>query len=116
MDYKTLIATLKMYKIPYSSEQEMQEALCLALEAEKIPFEREFRLSDKDRVDFLTKAGIAIECKVKGSALTIHRQIERYAKHDIVTGIILFTAYHMGSLETIEGKPVTVIKPGVAWL
>jgi hypothetical protein len=103
------------YKISYSTEAEMQGGIEAVFVANNIPYEREKILSKKDRVDFLVN-NIAIECKISGGVNSIHRQISRYAEYDNVHGIILYTSKHMGSLETLNDKPVVVIKPGAAWL
>lgn len=90
-------------------------------------FEREYRLGPKDVVDFfvtgkpqldgsVATGGVAIECKVKGQPLAIVRQLERYAKHDVVECIVLYTARHMQAPEHLNGKPVVTIKAGGAWL
>lgn len=116
MTAEELISKLKLYKIPYTSEAEMQEAVNQVLTELGISFQREFVLSPKDRVDFLTSEGIAIECKVQGQPLAIHRQIKRYCKFKEVNAIILFTAKHMGVFDEINGKPAYVVKSGLSWL
>lgn len=92
----------------------MQEAIARALDG-KYEFSREHRLSDRDVVDFLV-GSVAIECKVKGAPLAIHRQCERYLEHDEVTGLIIVTAKHMGTSGSHNGKPIVVVKAGKAWL
>jgi hypothetical protein len=107
---------LTNYKIPHSSEIEMQSAIAKILASEGVQFVREKVLSKKDVVDFLVEGGVAIECKVKGRPLSIHRQLERYAGYDDVNGIILFSAVHMGVKSEINGKPAYMVQCGVAWL
>lgn len=107
---------LRRVCIPHSTEDEMQLALQGALTAAGFKFEREARLSPKDRVDFLLEGGVAVECKVKGPAMAVFNQVERYAKSWQVNGIILLTAFHMSLPDKIDGKPCAVVKVGQAWL
>ena len=102
-------------RIPYSTEAEMQGAIETLLVQRGAEFHREFWLSKKDRVDFMI-GGIAVECKVKGNAMAIYRQVQRYANYECVTGIVLFTSFHMALPPLINNKYAMVIKPGKAWL
>lgn len=112
----TVIEILKRAKIPHTTEEEMQVAIFTLLTTHKIEFTREYSLSKRDRVDFLTGDGIAIECKTKGQPLTIHRQLERYAESDMVKAIVLFSSKFMNVKPTINGKPAMVIHAGKSWL
>lgn len=79
--------------------------------------EREYRLSDKDIVDFFWKEpGLAIEIKVKGRPKEIYRQLERYAQHDQVKCLLLMTSKTMGIPAFINDKPVFYMSLGQAWL
>lgn len=66
--------------------------------------ESEYRLSNKDIVDFFIE-GLAIEVKVKGNAVAILRQCERYCEHEQVKGLLLITSRSMGFPKEINGKP-----------
>lgn len=70
-----------------------------------ISFKREVFLSKTDKVDFLIDGNLALEVKIKGSAMNIYRQCERYCTHDSVTGIILASSKPMGLPKNICGKP-----------
>lgn len=106
---------LRSARIPYSTEAEMQEAIESLLTQRGITFQREFVLSKKDRVDFMI-GNVAVECKIKGPAMSVYRQIQRYATYDCVQAIVLFTAFHMDLPHFINDKMAIVIKPGKAWL
>jgi hypothetical protein len=80
-------------------------------------FIREYVLSKESIVDFYnptTKQ--AIEIKVKGSAMSIYRQVERYCMFECVDSIILLTAKTMNLPIEINGKPTFVVSLGKAWL
>lgn len=106
---------IRALRLRHSTEAEMQEDLEAWLFKSGLSFKREARLSEKDRVDFLVDR-IAVECKVKGPAKGVFRQVERYMRSDLVDGVILVTSFHMGLPDNIEGKPCIVLKAGLAWL
>ena len=70
-----------------------------------VAYEREVFLSSADKVDFLIDGSIALEVKIKGRAMSIYRQCERYCTHDSVNGIILVSSKPMGLPKEICGKP-----------
>lgn len=91
-------------------QSEMYDAL-------KLPLEREYRLSDKDIIDFFYKEiGLGIEVKIKGTPRNIYRQLERYAAHDEIKVLFLVTCKTMGLPAFINDKPVYLISLGSAWL
>jgi hypothetical protein len=84
-----------------------------------IQFDREHRLSANDIPDFLiyTKFGeIVLEVKLHFPRRAIYRQLERYAAHDSVHGLILLTGTSMGLPQTIKGKPTLLVSLGAGWL
>lgn len=81
------------------------------------PVEREARLSARDVPDFIVGDGIVIELKVKGAPrAAITRQLERYARHDRVTALILLSNVAMSLPGSIGGKPAFFVSLGGAWL
>lgn len=80
-------------------------------------YAREFRLSARDRVDFLVAGCIAVEVKHRrAKAAPTLRQLARYAEHPDVTAIILATGCPMVLPGELNGKPVHQIGLGRAWL
>lgn len=114
--HREALALLGRVRLPHTTEEEMQLALNDHLRASGIRFEREAILTKKDRVDFLLAGGVAVECKVKGPAMAVFRQCERYVQSDRVWSLILLTAFHMDLPESINGKRCAVVKVGRAWL
>ena len=110
-----LLNLLSAYKFSLGSEVVLQKQIADALTKAGIPFEREYRLSARDRVDFFSE-GAAIEIKIKGQAKAIYKQCERYAKHDCVESIILITNKSMGLPSEINKKPAYMFRLGRSWL
>lgn len=113
---KHLVQKLEQARLRHTNEFELQGDLYTLLDQLGVSYLPEHRLSKSDIVDVLTVEGIAIECKVGGQAMAVHRQLERYAQHDAVKAIILLTARHMGAKPEINDKPVFVVKVGNGWL
>jgi hypothetical protein len=80
--------------------------------ARGVPYEREFRFSATERVDFFVDGHIALELKIHASRRAILRQMERYAAVERVDSLILMTAAAMGMAPRINDKPVYVVQLG----
>ena len=105
--------------ISLSTETKAQIDIHTALTKARLSFDREFRLSAEDRIDFIGRddcSGIGIEVKISGSSRAIFRQIERYAEHEEVRALVLATNRAMRLPDTINGKPVVVASLGGGWL
>lgn len=100
---------LQSYGFRYFSEMELHSQIAEALNREGIAFDREVRLTEKDRVDFMV-GGIAVEVKVDGAKNEVLRQIHRYAQSDMVSAIVVVTdkARHLNLPCCLNGKPVVV--------
>lgn len=83
-----LLEALSAYRIHALDERFCQEAIEKALIEQGVDFEREARLSPRDRIDFLV-GSIGIEVKVKGTRSEIIRQLGRYARSERVQEIVL---------------------------
>lgn len=107
---------IRSARLDLSSEKRAQGDLEAVLKSSGIVFDREFRLSAKDIVDFLIQ-GIAVELKLKNAKkMDVYKQLCRYAKSDQVTSIILASSTSMGLPQQIDGKDVYFVKLGDAWL
>lgn len=90
-------------------ERAVQDLVEKALTAAGIEFERECRLSGRDRVDF--KIGsVAIELKKGAAGLTELRQITRYLEHPEVTGCVLVALRCRDIPPSILGKPIACVE------
>jgi hypothetical protein len=94
----------------YSTEAELQEGLRRVLVAAAIPFEKEFRLSAKDRLDFFVRGSVAIETKIGRSLASLTRQVNRYTQDARVGGVLVVsTRLRLQNLpERLNDKPVRV--------
>lgn len=101
---------LAMYKYVFTDEAELQSGIATALGQSDIDYEKEARLSDCDRLDFLVEKNIALEVKVDGSASALTRQVHRYAQHESIEGIIVVTNLNrLTDLpETLNKKPIAI--------
>jgi hypothetical protein len=105
-----------------SNELEVQDRIEDALKACRVCFEREVRLNESDRLDFLVYGelntnghghagpGVAIEVKLDGSLAALTRQLHRYAQHERVLELVAVTnrARLTHVPRTLNGKRVEV--------
>jgi hypothetical protein len=86
-----LILLLERLPIRIETEAAMQLSLSDELTRGGVVFEREVRLSPTDRIDFLI-GSIGVEMKTKGSFVEVVRQLQRYATHERIRSLVLFTS------------------------
>lgn len=91
-------------------EQMIQDGIAVAFGELGIEADREFRLTDKDRLDFLTAGGIAVEVKKGTAKLPCLRQVGRYLRHPRVKGCIIVAMRCHKIPETFLGKPIATIE------
>lgn len=98
----------------YADEDDLQQGIAQLLTTAGLDPHREFRLSDRDRVDVLVGITggrrLAIEVKLAGTAGDVRRQLSRYATHDQVDELMLVTTrrHHLTGLGShLGGKPLT---------
>ena len=106
---------LRRHRIPFGTEQDMQDAVQAILNRNHVQHAREVLLSAKDRIDFLSDGShVGIECKVSGSRSAVLAQLVRYAEHAQVTALILVTSRHTHrfACDEINGKPLFVVWVG----
>lgn len=113
---RELLIPLRTARLRVGTEAQLQADIGAALTSLGISFEAEARLSQRDRIDFLTAEGIGIEAKVKYPKRAIFRQLARYAEHDQIKALVLITATALGLPPEISGKPVYFISLGRASL
>lgn len=111
-----IIRLLQSNRFSLTDEKQTQRQIASVLDAAGVKYEREVTLAPGDIVDFLLDEGLAIEVKIKGQRKAIYRQLERYAKSERVSCLLLATAVAMGLPETIETKPARVASLGMGWL
>lgn len=102
---------LRSVRFHHQNEAELQLAFASLLDGLGLAYTRELALSHQDRIDFRLKdCGLGIELKVKGSVDAVAVQLSRYAAHDEIAALLLFTtrAQHLGLPSTIGGKHLWV--------
>ena len=91
-------------------ELRLQDEIAAFLTLSSISHRREVLLSKADRVDFLVGT-IGVEVKVKGSRHAVISQLLRYAAHEAVTELVLFTTRSQLVMPRSLGeKPVVVVR------
>jgi len=110
-----LTRRLRSVRLPTGSERVFQEALMSVLiEVCKrgTSVEREVRISDRSRLDFLVRNGedrIAIECKInQTNRAAVYRQVRRYIEEAQITGAIIMAPWAGVNSFEIDGVPVTI--------
>lgn len=93
------------------NEAELQTAVQRTLDAGGVTYQREHRLSRRDRVDFLIEGGLALELKVRTSKKNALSQVLRYAEHDAVSAVLVASTTHLAINLPGEahGKPLRTI-------
>lgn len=110
-----LIRILSKYRLSTTDEKETQHQMETKLCENNIRFDREYKLNDTSIIDFFLE-GIAVEVKIKGSARSIYRQLDRYSRFAEVKTILLVTNKSMGFPPQLNNKPCYVLNLGKAWL
>jgi len=108
----TVMAALRRARLLPSTEAALQTSIETTLAGAGILAEREVRLAPGERIDFLVAGGIGIEAKARCQPRAIFRQLERYAKREQITALILVTGTACGLPATIGGKPAFFVSVG----
>jgi hypothetical protein len=99
-----VLAALSTRTYSGHGEREIQDKVGAALTAAGVAFEREVRLSDRDRPDFLVGGQVVVEVKLKTPRSVVLRQLGRYAEHDRVQAIVLAST----SFTTLRNMRMTI--------
>jgi hypothetical protein len=114
---------LRVARLTWQNETQLQEELSALLSAAGIQHQREVALTGPqrtgtERIDFLLPAGVGMEVKVKGSVRAVTRQLQRYAHTPEVLALILATTrpIHAEVPATVAGIAIHVhVIQGGAW-
>ena len=116
-DMQKIVQIIESLRLDLSDEKRLQSDLETALRKAGLSFAREQALSARDIPDFLLQDGIVIECKLRpAQKMAVFRQLDRYAHHPEVRGIVLATNLSMTLPETIREKPAVMASLGKGWL
>ncbi len=116
---ENVISALKTLRVGViSDEYILQQKIAEVLLSKNIPFEKEYVLGPRNRVDFLTSEGVAIEVKKgKPNHTSLILQVNRYADFDEVKSVIIVieTSIRDPIHKTYNGKPCSVIGLRKLW-
>lgn len=104
-----LIQALRKWKLPASTEAELQSAIVKVLEQEGIAFRREATV-DTGVIDFLV-GRTGLECKIAGSKMSVTKQLMRYCDCPAIEELLLVTkvaAHRCLDGTTLRGKKIRV--------
>lgn len=112
IDITSVTSALENKRFRFTSEDDLQQGIEIALTQALIPFEREKVLSSRDRPDFVVDQQIAVEIKIKGTLAQALRQINRYAQHTHIVAILLVgtPAWLRNVPPTVGGKPIYAMR------
>lgn len=116
INFATLAGIISRVRFSFTSEAELQRGIAETLERANVHFEREYRLSGADRIDFfLADHGMGIEVKIDGSTSALTRQLLRYAESDEIKSLSVITSRMRHAVQmpaSMNGKPLQVITVG----
>lgn len=108
-DLMKIAQALRSVKFNYSNEIQLHEGIEAVLRQTGYDPQREVRLGERDRIDFLV-GDVGIEVKIGGSAASAHRQLSRYAKHDEIGSLIFASTRRTHANDDLRvGKPVEFV-------
>ena len=111
-----IVRIIEATKVNVTTERFAHDAIADALIKDCLDVRREVVLSPKDRIDIMVD-GIGVEVKTGHSRRQIHAQLVRYAKHNLITGIVLATGIAFpASVREIHGKPFRCASLSRGWL
>ena len=117
-DSHEIAAVIGAGRYSWQTEADLQSEIAADLARHGFDARREVALTDGDRIDILS-GRVGIEVKIKGSASSVARQLQRYAHSPDVDTLILATTrphHRPGMPPAIGGKPLVVaVLAGSAW-
>jgi hypothetical protein len=110
MTAETICRALHNSHYNYQNEKDLQHGVSLVLTKLGTPFEPEYIITPKDRIDFLV-GDIGIECKVDGTLNQLIRQLGRYAATGQVKELIVLStrSMHRKVPNEIHGVPIFIV-------
>ena len=109
-------AALSAVRMPAQPEEyDIHAAIARALDDAGLPYEHEYRLGPRRRIDFRV-GRIGIEVK-KGRPVTsrLTEQLRRYLESDDLDAVIVVTQRVASLPRTIAGKPVALVSLNRLW-
>ena len=86
-------------------EYKIQELIEDLLLRHEIPFQKEYRLAPRNRIDFYIEGGIGLEVKRgKPNRAQVTKQLQRYASFEEIRTVILVVDRNVNIPDSIRGK------------
>lgn len=86
-------------------EYRLQEMIADLLQKAQIEYKKEYRLGQRNRIDFLVNGTIGIEIKKgKPDKAQVVKQLERYTSFDEVKAVILVVERNVNIPDEVNGK------------
>jgi len=106
--FEAIERALAAYRFAFSTEEDLQVGVAVALADAGLQFRREVVLSPKDRIDFLLSDATGLEIKLDGSISALTRQLHRYARFNEIAALaVVVTRTRLLNLPLeIAGKPL----------
>ena len=99
-----------------SDEFQIQSMVEAVLAGCNIPFEKEYRLAPRNRIDFLIDGGIGLEVKRgKPNKVQVTKQLQRYASFEEVKAIVLVVDRTVSIPTQVHGKPCILFGLNRLW-
>ena len=112
---RPVIEALQAQRLSASTEAALHQSIGAALDVAGIEYQREARLSERDRIDFMA-GPVGIEAKISGGRMSFARQLIRYAEHEEVEALVLVSSKAVSMPGLIGGVPLYVVSVGMGWL
>lgn len=117
LDIAEVMSVLKKLRVQLTAEEyEIHNEIKKILNSSNIPFEYEYKLGPKNRIDFLVSGGVGIEVKKRRpNQSNVLNQLRRYSEFDEVQSLILVTGKSVFVPEDINGKAIKVLSLTHLW-
>lgn len=116
-DFEQTVQALKTLRLHVVKEEHyIHEQIKKTLTEHGLEYTHEYYLGPRNRVDFLTQGGTAVEVK-KGrpNKTSLLKQIERYLSFDNVHSLVVIVEKGMDFPEEVNGKKVLLISLNRLW-
>jgi len=112
-----VLAALRELRVGVVTEEyRMQELIADTLVRKDIPFQKEYRLASRNRIDFYIEGGIGLEVKKgKPNRTAVTRQLERYASFGKIRALILVVERNVNIPSRIMDKPCILFGLNRLW-
>ena len=115
-DIARILSALSAVRMPAQPEEyDIHAQVAAALGAAGLPFEHEYRLGPRCRIDFrVGRVGIEVK-KGRPASSDLTRQLRRYLASDALDAVIVVTQRVVALPGTLCGKPVHLISLNRLW-